>query len=39
MQFQTSEKIFYPKMQSVREANPLIFLIDNLTQLFVFKIV
>jgi len=39
MQFQTSEKIFYPKMQSVREANPLIFLIDKLTQLFVFKIV
>jgi len=37
MQFQTSEKIFYPKMKS--EANPLIFSIDNLTQLFVFKIV
>jgi len=38
MQFQTSEKIFYPK-KSVREASPLIFLIDNLTQLFVFEIV
>jgi len=26
-------------MKSVRKANPFIFLIDNLTQLFVFKIV